>query len=76
MSELHEYDVVVIGAGPAGIAAATCAAETGAHTLLVDDNPRTGGQIWRGAEGDAAADQARRWRKRLAASGAEVGCGL
>ena len=42
------YDVVIIGAGPAGLAAAKRAAECGAGVALVDDNPQPGGQIWRG----------------------------
>ena len=42
------YDLVVIGAGPAGMAAATLAAGKGASTLLVDENPGPGGQIYRG----------------------------
>lgn len=42
------YDLVVIGAGPAGMAAATLAAKGGASTLLVDENPTVGGQIYRG----------------------------
>ena len=42
-------DIVVIGAGPAGLAAAQRASESGASVALVDDNPRTGGQIWRGS---------------------------
>jgi thioredoxin reductase len=36
------YDVVVIGAGPSGIAAATQAAEAGKSVLLVDENPVPG----------------------------------
>jgi D-hydroxyproline dehydrogenase subunit alpha len=40
-------DVVVVGAGPAGLAAAARAVESGATVAMVDDNPRPGGQIWR-----------------------------
>lgn len=36
------YDVVVIGAGPSGCAAAIEAAATGASVLLVDENPVSG----------------------------------
>ena len=39
------YDVVVIGGGPAGIAAATSAAKTGADVLLVEENPTLGGSL-------------------------------
>ncbi len=42
------YELVVIGAGPAGQAAATTAAEAGAQVLLVDENAAPGGQIYRG----------------------------
>ena len=38
----QRYDVVVIGAGPSGIAAATEAANAGASVLLVDENPVSG----------------------------------
>jgi len=41
------YDVVVIGAGPAGLAAAANAAEAGLSTLLLDENAGPGGQVWR-----------------------------
>jgi NADPH-dependent 2,4-dienoyl-CoA reductase/sulfur reductase-like enzyme len=60
------FDVLVVGAGPAGIAAAVTAAEAGQHVGLVDDNPAPGGQIWRrGAHLSAAA---LRWQARLDAS--------
>ena len=49
------YDVLVIGAGPAGLAAACRAAESGGSVAVVDDNPRPGGQIWRAGEGKFAA---------------------
>ncbi len=41
------WDVVVVGAGPAGLAAATTAAEAGLTTLLLDENPELGGQVYR-----------------------------
>ena len=41
------YDVVVIGAGPAGLAAATTTAQAGLSTLLLDENVGPGGQVWR-----------------------------
>jgi len=47
-------DVVVVGAGPAGLAAGCRAAESGAEVTIVDDNLQPGGQIWRGAEAEAA----------------------
>jgi thioredoxin reductase len=37
------YDVIVVGAGPSGIAAAIDAAKTGGSVLLVDENPVSGG---------------------------------
>jgi NADPH-dependent 2,4-dienoyl-CoA reductase/sulfur reductase-like enzyme len=43
----QHYDVVVAGAGPAGLHAAHAVAGAGARVLLLDDNPRVGGQVWR-----------------------------
>ena len=43
-------DVVVIGAGPAGMASATLLAEQGVDVLLLDEQSAPGGQIYRGAE--------------------------
>jgi NADPH-dependent 2,4-dienoyl-CoA reductase/sulfur reductase-like enzyme len=47
----RSYDVLVVGAGPAGLAAACRAAEAGLKVAVVDDNPWPGGQIWRPAAG-------------------------
>jgi NADPH-dependent 2,4-dienoyl-CoA reductase/sulfur reductase-like enzyme len=41
------YDVIVIGAGPAGLSAAATLSTIGATTLLVDENQTPGGQIYR-----------------------------
>ena len=39
---MTEYDVIVIGAGPAGSAAAKAAAEKGAKTILLEEHTRIG----------------------------------
>jgi D-hydroxyproline dehydrogenase subunit alpha len=49
------YDLVVLGAGPAGLAAAVTAARAGARVALVDAGDRVGGQYWRHREGDGGA---------------------
>jgi len=46
--------VVVIGAGPAGLAAATLLAEQQVPVLLLDEQPAPGGQIYRNIERAAA----------------------
>jgi NADPH-dependent 2,4-dienoyl-CoA reductase/sulfur reductase-like enzyme len=53
------YDLVVIGAGPAGLGAATTAAVFGVGTLLVDENHGPGGQIYRSVTRAATQDRAR-----------------
>lgn len=40
-------DIAVLGAGPAGLAAAVAAHRAGARVTLVDAAPRVGGQFWR-----------------------------
>jgi D-hydroxyproline dehydrogenase subunit alpha len=47
------FDVAVVGAGPAGIAAALAAADSGRTVGLIDDNPAAGGQIWRATHDSA-----------------------
>jgi NADPH-dependent 2,4-dienoyl-CoA reductase/sulfur reductase-like enzyme len=43
----EHYDVLVVGAGPAGLAAAQAAASHGARVGLLDMQARPGGQVWR-----------------------------
>lgn len=43
-------DVVIIGAGPAGMACAIEAAAKGLSTIVLDENPQPGGQIYRAIE--------------------------
>lgn len=67
MPEQISAEILVVGAGPAGLAAAVRAAEFGRDVVVVDDNPDAGGQIWRAARGGKNAE-ARQWIDRLDAS--------
>lgn len=59
-------DILVIGAGPAGMAAAVAATQAGRRVTVLDDNPSPGGQIWRGGHGTSSRDrQARTWFERF-----------
>lgn len=73
----RRFDVVVVGAGPGGIAAATVAAEAGKRVCLLDDNGSLGGQIWRGLHAESARKSAHgsvflEWTGRLQRTGCEV----
>lgn len=63
------FDLIVVGAGPAGIAAACRAAETGAKVLVLDNNPAAGGQIWRN-------DIPPQWAERLRNVEVRGGCAV
>jgi len=67
------FDILVVGGGPAGMAAATRAGEHGQKVGIIDDNATLGGQIWRGES--EAGSAASRWGERLRSSGAMVLCG-
>ncbi len=43
-------DIIVVGAGPAGMAAAIAATRHGARTLVLDEQRKPGGQIYRAVE--------------------------
>jgi NADPH-dependent 2,4-dienoyl-CoA reductase/sulfur reductase-like enzyme len=68
----HRFEVVVVGAGPAGLAAACAAAENGCRTVLVDETPWLGGQIWRGQQAHPTSPQAARWVERFRRSQASL----
>ena len=52
------YELVVIGGGPAGLAAAALAARAGVSTVLFDENPGVGGQIYRAITSTPVKDRA------------------
>lgn len=56
------FDVAVVGAGPAGLAAAVHAADSGLRVVLVDAGEQPGGQFWRHSDeaghGSGAGDGA------------------
>jgi NADPH-dependent 2,4-dienoyl-CoA reductase/sulfur reductase-like enzyme len=53
------YDVVIVGAGPAGLSAAIEASNHGLVVLLADENQSPGGQIYRSVEHASDADLGR-----------------
>lgn len=57
---LSHCDVAVVGAGPAGMAAAHVAAGAGCRVVLLDAGPRPGGQFWRHRTGSPPDDPAYR----------------
>jgi NADPH-dependent 2,4-dienoyl-CoA reductase/sulfur reductase-like enzyme len=65
---IRDFDLLIIGAGPAGMAAALAAAPSGARIGLIDDNPAPGGQIWRDGVQAQLPATAQRYRDRLAAA--------
>jgi D-hydroxyproline dehydrogenase subunit alpha len=73
MTTLHT-SIAVAGAGPAGMAAACAAMESGKPVLLLDDNFTPGGQIWRGTSHQDRV--ASRWLSRMSGPGVEHRCGV
>jgi len=76
-----DCQVLVVGAGPAGMAAAASAAASGRRVTLVDNGGAPGGQIWRSdVSGERAghrphAARRREWSERLEAAGVELRSG-
>jgi len=64
-SSRHQCDVLIVGAGPAGLAAAWRVTQSGREATVVDDNPDPGGQIWRGEGKKLSSSQAAVWFDRI-----------
>ena len=47
---MYRADLIVIGAGPAGMSAARRAAELGLRVIILDEQPAAGGQIYRNVD--------------------------
>ena len=53
----EQFELVIIGAGPGGMSAAATATGLGLKTLLVDEQPRPGGQIYRSIGNPVLSDK-------------------
>ena len=71
MGEQHATDLLIVGAGPAGLAAAVAAADGKQRITILDDNPQPGGQIWRGEAQMPSEAAAAEWFKRVRATNAQ-----
>jgi NADPH-dependent 2,4-dienoyl-CoA reductase/sulfur reductase-like enzyme len=72
------FQTLVVGAGPAGMAAAVAACDRGRRVGVLDDNAATGGQIWRrglSQESDSTSRSQRRLQQQFAHSGATLFAG-
>ena len=65
---MTQVDILVLGAGPAGMAAATEARARGFSVLVLDENGRPGGQVHRAVEQREAKDGQDRDGAKLAAA--------
>src|SRR6266536_994880 len=74
-SSRKQFDVLVVGGGPAGIAAAVAASECGARVGVVDDNFALGGQIWRGEHANSGSAMSA-WLPRVHAAAIEFELGV
>ena len=58
-------DVLVVGAGPAGLASAYWVSQNDRSVTVIDDNPDPGGQIWRGEKKKPTSPAAIAWFERI-----------
>ena len=67
-----EFDVAIVGAGPASIAAACAVAENPMTVAMLEASPWLGGQLWRAESSNPQTRQAKKWLGRLSSSSAKV----
>lgn len=65
---MKRYDMIIVGAGPAGLSAAIEAAKHGMHVVVYDENAKPGGQLFKQIHKFLAL---RSTRQRSAVSGLE-----
>ena len=58
---MTNYDIIIIGAGPAGMSAASVAAYAGLDVLLLDEQPDVGGKVYRNVKQN---DSKQNWHSR------------
>jgi D-hydroxyproline dehydrogenase subunit alpha len=68
ISDATRFDVVVVGGGPAGLAAAVAASHGTSSVALIDEGVGPGGQIWRPDIRKGYRDDAQPWIDALARS--------
>ena len=57
---MKRYDMIVVGAGPAGLSAAIEAAKKGMHVVVYDENAKPGGQLFNRSTSSLALRNTRR----------------
>jgi len=68
----HVYDVLIVGGGPAGMAAASTASTSGLSTVLIDERVSLGGQVYKQPGPGMRVTDARRMGKQYAAGRALI----
>lgn len=66
------FDIVIVGAGPAGMAAAVTASQSSQRVAVIESNPWVGGQLWRRPESPTTPRIGRKWHARFKACGAQL----
>ena len=77
-----KYDIIIIGAGPAGLSAAVYAKRAGFRTLVLDKSPVSGGQVlstyevdnYLGIPGVTGMELSEKFKNHAMAAGAEFVC--